>query len=126
MISSQKEGELVFGVLLFERGFAGEEGGAAVVGRQPPSSPMERGWRWELSLAERLSSKVKRENGVQQMNSRSQKLGLSTHAWPDACTPRVFPVVGPGLCLALVNQAILCGLLHNPLSCIAISSHHFI
>ena len=40
-------------VLGFGRGLAGEEGGAAVDGRQPPSSPMKLGRRWVVSLAER-------------------------------------------------------------------------
>lgn len=40
-------------ILGFGRGLAGEEGGAAVGVRQPPSSPMKLGRRWVVSLAER-------------------------------------------------------------------------
>lgn len=51
-LPGQKEGELVFVFLIFGRRLAGEEGGAAAGGRQPPSSPMKLGRRWVASLAE--------------------------------------------------------------------------
>jgi hypothetical protein len=53
VFSGRKERELMLGVWWFERWFAGEEGGAAVVGRQPPSSPVGF-WLWVGSeVAER-------------------------------------------------------------------------
>ena len=52
---------------MFQCVLAGEEGGAVVGGRQPPSSPMKMGRRRVAPLEELRSSEVKIEKKICQM-----------------------------------------------------------
>lgn len=74
--SGRKDRRLVLGVGWFERWFAGEDGGAAVVGRQPPSSLIGFGRGLGTEVAEQGRAMVE-ERDTRVSNEHSLSLSKS-------------------------------------------------